>query len=100
MRMRFRFPPVLSLALALTTSHARPNGCLFAEEPAARAAGIPELNEATYASVRDAVLPSVAEQAWRDVGWRASFGEAVGEARRSGKPVFLWAMNGHPLACT
>ena len=60
----------------------------------------PALTEATYAGLRDAIRPSAAEEGWRDVGWRASFGDAVLEAKAAGKPVFLWAMNGHPLGCT
>lgn len=32
------------------------------------------------------------------MGWRPTSAEAVLEARAAGKPVFLWAMNGHPLA--
>jgi hypothetical protein len=39
------------------------------------------------------------ECAWRNVGWLPSFGDAVVRARAEGRPIFLWAMNGHPLAC-
>ncbi|MFM8980851.1 MAG: hypothetical protein ACKOSS_10390 [Planctomycetia bacterium] len=75
----------------------------WAGEPAAAPAPAPVqapvLAEETYARLRAQVLPSAGESAWREVGWRPTFGEAVAEARRTRRPVFLWAMNGHPLAC-
>jgi hypothetical protein len=59
----------------------------------------PALTPETYASLRSAVAATPGESAWREVGWRPTFGAAVAEARRARKPIFLWAMNGHPLAC-
>ncbi|MGQ0614936.1 MAG: hypothetical protein ACT4PV_14470 [Planctomycetaceae bacterium] len=50
--------------------------------------------------VRGAVLPSAEELAFTAIGWRASFWEAVVEAHKADRPILLWAMNGHPLACT
>lgn len=61
---------------------------------------VPLVHADNYAQLRDALAPTEAEQAWRAVGWRTSFAQAVVEARASGRPVFLWAMNGHPLGCT
>ena len=57
------------------------------------------LTAETYAALKSAVAPSPSECVWREIGWRPTFGEAVAEARREVKPIFLWAMNGHPLAC-
>ena len=39
---------------------------------------------------------------WLDerIGWRNEFWPAVEEARRLGRPILLWTMNGHPLGCT
>ena len=59
-----------------------------------------ELTDATYASLRDQVLPKPAELAYRAIGWRASYWDAVVEAQELDRPILLWAMNGHPLACT
>ena len=67
---------------------------LAADEPAAL------LTDATYAAVRDAVLPKPAELEWRKIGWRSDFWTAVVEAQRDEKPVLLWAMNGHPCGET
>lgn len=60
----------------------------------------PLLTEATYAAVRKAVLPTDDELAWRQIGWRPAFWDAVVEAQRDEKPILLWAMNGHPCGET
>ena len=46
------------------------------------------------------ISPSKEELAYELVGWRSSFWPAVEEARRLGRPILLWTMNGHPLGCT
>ncbi|MEK7466286.1 MAG: hypothetical protein AAB074_02625 [Planctomycetota bacterium] len=62
--------------------------------------GAQELTDETFAKIRDHVLPAPDELRWTAVDWRASFWDAVVEAQKADKPVLLWAMNGHPLACT
>lgn len=59
-----------------------------------------ELNDANYIKVRDFLMPSTEEMAWRQIPWRPSLWQAVVDARRDDKPILLWAMNGHPLGCT
>jgi len=34
--------------------------------------------------------------AWQTMGWHADLASGVAEARRTGRPVLLWIMNGHP----
>jgi hypothetical protein len=80
----------LGLTGSLATSSSR------ADEPKAPVA----LSNATFDAVRDAILPSKAEERWREIPWRTSAWDAVVEATATEKPVLLWAMNGHPLACT
>ncbi len=46
------------------------------------------------------VLPDKADLAWTKIPWRATHWDAVIEAQRAKKPILLWAMNGHALACT
>lgn len=46
------------------------------------------------------IRPSDDELAWERVGWRNALWPAVEEARELGRPILLWAMNGHPLGCT
>lgn len=60
----------------------------------------PELTDASYDKWRDHVLPDQRELGYRLIPWRASLWEAVVEAQEKDKPILLWAMNGHPLACT
>ena len=67
------------------------NGAAFAADP---------VSEKNWERVRDHVLPDKGETRWREVPWRASLWDAVIDADREEKPILLWAMNGHPLACT
>ena len=58
-----------------------------------------ELSWERFEQVRAHVLPSPEEERWLAIGWRSRLWDAVEEARESGKPILLWAMNGHPLGC-
>lgn len=86
----------LPLLLLLAVSGA-PGARLRADEPAAPVPLTPE--QQRLAQIQAHMQLSDAECAWRKVGWLPSFGDAVAQARDAGRPVFLWAMNGHPLAC-
>jgi len=59
-----------------------------------------ELNEESFKKWHSFIVPKEEELAWQKIPWRNSLGEAVAEAREKDKPILLWAMNGHPLACT
>jgi len=59
-----------------------------------------DVGEQTYERLKAEILPPAEELAWRKIPWRPSFWEAVVEAQEKEKPILLWAMNGHPLACT
>jgi len=39
-------------------------------------------------------------EAWQQVGWRTDLDFARREAARLQRPLYVWAMNGHPLGCT
>lgn len=39
-------------------------------------------------------------EAWESIGWRTDLSEAREAAVKLRRPIFLWAMNGHPLGCT
>ena len=45
-------------------------------------------------------LVPASPRTWEKVGWRVDLLSAREEARKSKRPIFLWAMNGHPLGCT
>ena len=59
-----------------------------------------ELNDKTFASWRDRIRPKVAERCFETVHWLPTFWDGVMTAQKEDKPILLWAMNGHPLACT
>lgn len=59
-----------------------------------------DLTADTWEKVHAAVIPAREELAWREIPWRPAFWDAVVEAHAADKPILLWAMNGHPLACT
>lgn len=37
---------------------------------------------------------------WRQVPWKISVLDGQRAAGRADKPLFIWAMDGHPLGCT
>ncbi len=85
--------------LALSTLFVLPVGLGLDDEPLPPAPPDRFVLE-TIEGWRDAILPTAKELAFRDIPWRAALWPAVEEARAARKPVFLWAMNGHPLGCT
>lgn len=40
------------------------------------------------------------DEPWRNIPWEISLIKAQNIAAREKKPIFIWAMDGHPLACT
>ena len=40
------------------------------------------------------------DEPWRSIPWKISLLEAQKVAAREKKPIFIWAMDGHPLGCT
>jgi hypothetical protein len=66
------------------------------------AAGPPpaELNDTTFAQWRDRIRPKSAELCFETVHWLPTLWDGVLVAQKQDKPILLWAMNGHPLACT
>ena len=59
-----------------------------------------ELNDQNYAEWRKHILPDTGELAWEQIPWATTFKDGVVAADAAGKPLLLWAMNGHPLGCT
>jgi hypothetical protein len=60
----------------------------------------PELNPGTFRHWHEYVAPSAAELKFEDVSWIPVMWDAVLEAQKRDRPILLWAMNGHPMACT
>ena len=60
----------------------------------------PDLTDKTYDGTRDFILPSKAEMVWKAIPWKSTLWDALVQGQKEDKPIVLWAMNGHPLACT
>ena len=45
-------------------------------------------------------LQPAADELWRTIPWRTSLLDAQRRAITEKKPIFIWAMDGHPLGCT
>ena len=81
---------------------------------------LPKANTATETKVRQAYLQSMAgesvkfddhkagfdwltetagKEKWRKIQWRHDLWDARIESAKTGKPIFIWAMNGDPLGC-
>ncbi|MDA1265996.1 MAG: hypothetical protein O2816_13025 [Planctomycetota bacterium] len=59
-----------------------------------------DLDATTFEHWRDYVVPAAEDERWLEVGWRATYWDAVLEAHELERPLLMWAMNGHPLGCT
>lgn len=51
-------------------------------------------------ALSELIRPTPEEQRWREIPWQTDLREACRIASDTGKPIFLWAMNGNPLGCT
>ncbi len=56
------------------------------------------LAPADVAALHRELLPA-RDEPWQTIGWRVDLLAARDEAIRAKRPLFLWAMNGHPLGC-
>jgi hypothetical protein len=52
------------------------------------------------AALHALVKPAAGEDRWTGIPWRTSLWQAREEAAKTGKPILLWEMDGHPLGCT
>ena len=72
--------------------------------PNVRAVGVPELvsnlDESNFGAWRTFIEPGDEERAWETIDWQPSFAAGLLAADAAGRPLLVWAMNGHPLGCT
>jgi hypothetical protein len=61
---------------------------------------LPTLGADSLARWRDHLAPADDELAFESVGWLTSFADGMEAADAQQRPLFFWAMNGHPLGCT
>lgn len=59
-----------------------------------------ELSDKTLPDWRELIRPKTDDVCYKTVDWLPTFWEGVMTAQKEDKPILLWAMNGHPLACT
>lgn len=59
----------------------------------------PALTDATFEELFALCRPKPSSEAWSEVAWIGEFWEGRQLAARVGKPMFIFAMNGHPLGC-
>ena len=45
-------------------------------------------------------LQAAPDKPWRTIPWKTAILDAQETAAQQGKPIFIWAMDGHPLGCT
>ncbi len=57
-----------------------------------------QLDESEFRRLHDEINP--ADELWKSVPWQTSLITAQNRAAAEGKPIFIWAMDGHPLGCT
>lgn len=58
-----------------------------------------ELNDAKFAELHKQLRPAK-NKPWLTIPWRIALLDAQKTAAKQGKPIFIWAMDGHPLGCT
>jgi hypothetical protein len=58
------------------------------------------LTDANYTQLHESAHPTDAELAWRKVPWLPSVWDGIVEGQKSDRPILMWILNGHPLACT
>ena len=80
------------LALALTAT-------ILLSNFASSSSTAEDLTEQRFRQLHKQLQPA-ADELWRTIPWRTSLLEAQRRAVTEKKPIFIWAMDGHPLGCT
>jgi hypothetical protein len=57
------------------------------------------VDASTFEALRRTIRPRADELRWTEIPWVTDLWEGRRRARREDRPIFLWAMNGHPLGC-
>jgi hypothetical protein len=52
-----------------------------------------------FQSLLTLIKPAAAEDKWAQIPWMTDLWEARRRAAAEGKPLLVWEMDGHPLAC-
>lgn len=57
-----------------------------------------ELSDAEFKRLHAELQPG--DEPWLTIPWKISVLNAQQAAAKENKPIFIWAMDGHPLGCT
>ena len=58
-----------------------------------------ELTKVEFNRLHKLLQPSP-DEPWRTIPWKITLLDAQRTAAEQQKPIFIWAMDGHPLGCT
>ena len=58
-----------------------------------------EISDAEFSRLLEQLRPAASDR-WRTIPWKTSLLDAQREAVEKRRPIFIWAMDGHPLGCT
>ncbi len=58
-----------------------------------------ELTEREFQQLYEQLQPDP-ERPWRTIAWKIDLLDAQRTAATRNQPLFIWAMDGHPLGCT
>ena len=97
-----RIPILLVLTLAMACSESDPLGKPPNPHPgvAETPVLISNLDGDNFEAWAEYIWPQGIELEWEQIDWLPTFEEGVRRADATGRPVLMWAMNGHPLGCT
>ena len=82
--------PILSLLVACF---------VFATACADESEATTELTDSEFQRLHKLLRPAP-DEAWRTIPWKIALLDAQRKAAEEQKPIFIWAMDGHPLGCT
>ncbi len=57
------------------------------------------LTDARFRELLAEIQPA-ADEPWRTIPWKTDVLDAQRNAAEANLPIFIWAMDGHPLGCT
>ena len=97
--LRIRFPELIVVAALSMTGCGGDSQSKPAKENSPPGPETPAGATETLAARIATVLPTPQEERWLQVPWRMDLVQARAEAQRSGRPLFLWINEGHPLGC-
>lgn len=92
---------VLFAVLLLTFQLSKPSTAVADDEVSAKRklASQMELTDQEFRKLHAELQPKP-DEPWRTIPWKISLLDAQRVAAETKKPLFIWAMDGHPLGCT